>query len=430
MKLRSAAWATLTAAEQTASKRIRWADRLTSPWAPVTVLGLVFLVYLTIVESSVCTYHALQPGMKALGVFCFWWWAVVLIAGWVLRGWAAHKRERTALEESIAELEKLADKHRARLSADELAEVVTGRAAAEKALAQGVEAVKAGTIAVDALITRRLAKFRRASALDFADGFVKALAVALLVRAVLLEPFKIPSGSMLPTLEIGDQIFVNKFIYGVRLPFTNFVPFVIWRAPKRGDVIVFENPNQPNRDFIKRVVGVPGDKLRMNGRQVTLNGEPLAQKDVAAEFTTWERPADELVPWLTNPRQWLHDDWWRAPVALTQETLDGVPHWTAHSPVYSKGYGEEIVVPEGAVFVMGDNRDNSSDSRFGFLPSGGSLTFVPYGHIKGKATAIWFALGHGGLLSSTFGGTGIRTDRFFQPVTLCGDEAQPSDGTK
>ncbi len=429
MTVRSAAWAQLSSAEQAASKRVRWLDRLTSPWAPVTVLGLVFLVYLSIVESVVCTYRWLQPGMKAVGAVCFWWWAAVLVAGWVLRSWTAHKRERTALEESIAELEKLAEKNRARLAADELAAVVTQRAAAERALSHGVDAVKAATSAVDLEISRRLAKFRRASALDFADGFVKALAIALLVRAVLLEPFKIPSGSMLPTLEIGDQIFVNKFLYGVRLPFTNYVPFVIWREPKRGDVIVFENPNQPNRDFIKRVVGVPGDHIRMNGRQVTINGQALPSKDVAVEFTTWERPADELIPWLTTPRQWFHNDWRPNPIALTQESLDGVPHWTGHSPLASRGYDEEIVVPAGAVFVLGDNRDNSSDSRFGFL-AGGSLTFVPFGHIKGKATAIWFALGHGGLLSDVFGGTGVRTDRFFQPVTLCGDEARPTDGTQ
>src|SRR5262249_39006841 len=108
------------------------------------------------------------------------------------------------------------------------------------------------------LMDKNLSAWRRNSALDFGIGFAKALAVALLIRSVIIEPFKIPSGSMIPTLEIGDQIFVNKFIYGVRIPWVNRVPFVISRLPQRGDVIVFNNPVDESKDFIKRVIGIPG----------------------------------------------------------------------------------------------------------------------------------------------------------------------------
>ena len=106
---------------------------------------------------------------------------------------------------------------------------------------------------------------------------------------MLIEPFKIPSGSMIPTLEIGDQIFVNKFIYGVRMPFTNFVPFQIVREPKRGDVIVFNNPVQPDKDFIKRVIGVPGRQDR--GRRRAGDGQrrqPLELETRGRPYELWD----------------------------------------------------------------------------------------------------------------------------------------------
>jgi signal peptidase I len=232
--------------------------------------------------------------------------------------------------------------------------------------------------------------------------------VALAIRTVLIEPFRIPSGSMIPTLEIGDQIFVNKFIYGVRIPFTNYVPFRIVRAPERGDVIVFNNPVQPDKDFVKRIVGVPGDVVELKDKVVFINGKVTP--------TTLEHPA---YRYMDEGAGWAEFEG-----ALSRETLGSTLHYTLRETSDPTGLHEgPWTVPENAVFVMGDNRDKSLDSRYG-LGAGQHLgvQFVPYGNIKGKAMVIWISFSHGGLFSSLFGGTGLRTDRFFEPVGLCGTE--------
>jgi signal peptidase I len=255
---------------------------------------------------------------------------------------------------------------------------------------------------------KALGKQKRGAAGDFLGGFGKALLVALLIRTVLIEPFRIPSGSMIPTLEIGDQIFVNKFIYGVRIPFTNYVPFRIVRKPERGDVIVFNNPVSPDKDFVKRIIGIPGDVVDVTDKVVHLNGKPVPTE-------------------LENPGYRYMDErphWQQMESMLVREKLDGTIHLAMRDQSDPTGMHEgPYTVPEGHVFVMGDNRDNSEDSRYG-LGGGRQLgvQYVPYGNIKGKAMVIWISFSHGGLFSGLFGGTGLRTDRFFQPVGLCGTE--------
>jgi len=260
---------------------------------------------------------------------------------------------------------------------------------------------------------RLVPAFRKQNAVAIGIGLAKALAVALLIRTLFIEPFRIPSGSMLPTLQVGDQIFVNKFIYGVRIPWANVVPFPIVRRPERGDVIVFDNP-VTGQDYIKRVVGIPGDVIRFRDDAVYLNGHVLPGHLVSRGVEVWE--SNDGSPWRLagcpygSDRNCIFPDLWT-------ERLGNRDHEILHAvPPRADQPREEIVVPPGMVFVMGDNRDNSTDSRFGLGGPEQKVIFVPYGNIKGKAMIIWLSLSHGGLLSGAFGGTGLRADRFFQQV--------------
>jgi signal peptidase I len=387
--------------------RSLWVDRLTSAWAPVTVFGIFFALYLIVIENALCTYLWLQPALKGFGLLMVVWWAGLLMSRFVAPAFAAQRKARVAGQELFGEI---AERARAPTVKDrdkkELAEISAVMLRAT--IGTDPDAVRTAAEKVTAQADKSIGKNKRGAAGDFLGGFGKALLVALAIRTVLIEPFRIPSGSMIPTLEIGDQIFVNKFIYGVRIPFTNFVPFVIVRKPERGDVIVFNNPVQPDKDFVKRIVGIPGDEVELKDKVVYLNGKPVP--------TTVEHPA---YKYMDERGQWVELE-----AALSRETLDGTQHYTLRETVDPTGMHEgPYTVPEGAVFVMGDNRDNSEDSRYG-LGGGRNLgvQFVPYGNIKGKAMVIWISFSHGGLFSNLFGGTGLRADRFFQPVGLCGTE--------
>ncbi len=423
-------FARLSPEEQQTLTKWRWHDRLVSLWAPVTVLALVFVGYLTIVESLVCTYLWLQPLMQGLGLLCFAWWVVLLIMRTPLaKTWNGAREARYRAEEILTEVEAIANKKTfAREKAwDEVVEACVGQV---KSFGKPADEVKAASRVLEQAYDKHLKKYK-GGLLDLGGGFVRALAIALAFRAVLLDPFKIPSGSMIPTLEVGDQIFVNKFIYGVRLPFTNYVPFVIVRPPKRGDVIVFNNPVRPEVDYIKRVVAVAGDTLEFTEEGLVINGALQTRELENEQYRFWEHNEvqvtsfDSLRYWIST---WREDDWVDRPEALYRESFDGVPHLILDETNRRKSTLDKmparssIKVPDGAVFVMGDNRNNSADSRFGLGVTNG-FEFVPYGSIKGKATVIWFSLAHGGFLSSFFGGTGIRYDRFFKPVTMCGAEA-------
>jgi signal peptidase I len=292
--------------------------------------------------------------------------------------------------------------------------------------------------ALDALVDELCRRPARSAARDYVESIGTAILIALALRAFVIEAFKIPSSSMYPTLEINDHIFVNKFIYGLRIPWTDIKLFQL-RGPKRGEVIVFIKPCEPERDFIKRVIATAGETVEVRCNIVYVDGQPVPSELVAPEITYEDR--DEQHP----------EEGWRVrPVSVYRETVDGFTYETYHDegrPARDErnrkatdggkegdqlgrdfptldGVGAikdnvcsgnllpnrhpreapnqvpsiavrtkmtsdpcepqlHYVVPDGHVFAMGDNRSNSTDSRF-WGP-------VPIENIKGKALFIWLS---------------------------------------
>lgn len=211
---------------------------------------------------------------------------------------------------------------------------------------------------------------------EYGKSFFPVLAVVLVLRSFLIEPFQIPSGSMKPTLEVGDFILVNKFSYGIRLPVleTKIIPV---GDPQRGDVMVFRYPNDPRINYIKRVVGLPGDRVRYADKQLFVNGQLVERKILRTV-------ADDEVP-AGHPLQVL------AKVDIYAEKLGDEVHETRYKRLSQTPPAQEWVVPEGNYFMMGDNRDNSNDSRYWSSPDMPEELWgmVPDNYIVGKAFAIW-----------------------------------------
>lgn len=190
------------------------------------------------------------------------------------------------------------------------------------------------------------------------------LFLVLVLRSFLYEPFQIPSGSMLPTLEVGDFILVNKYTYGLRLPVIGTKVLAV-NDPQRGDVMVFKEPANPNINFIKRVIGLPGDTIRYVNKTLYVNGERVSESFVG------ERLDDYDSRFGGRPVYRIYD-----------ETIGGVTHEIRKDLMIPNRRAEgEWVVPEGQYFMMGDNRDRSNDSRF--------WGFVPDANVVGKAVYIW-----------------------------------------
>jgi signal peptidase I len=196
---------------------------------------------------------------------------------------------------------------------------------------------------------------------EYARAFFPVILVVFLLRSFLVEPFRIPSGSMLPSLYIGDFILVNKYAYGVRLPVANH-KLVALGSPRRGEVVVFRFPNEPSVNYIKRVVGIPGDRILYKGKRLYINGESVEQTDQRAY--TGAGVSGELTRVLEHLAGVSHD-------ILIGDRPD--------APL-------EFVVPAGNYFVMGDNRDHSNDSRY--------WGYVPDENLVGRAFLIWFSWDH------------------------------------
>ena len=195
---------------------------------------------------------------------------------------------------------------------------------------------------------------------EYARSFFPIILVVLLLRSFIVEPFRIPSASMMPTLQVGDFILVNKYAYGVRLPLVG-TKVVDVGEPRRGDVVVFRFPKDPSVDYIKRVVGLPGDRIAYFNKVLYINGKPAKQKSLGL---------------YTGVGSGLS----LSGASLRLEQLDGVEHKILIQNNSHLGEGEYIV-PEGHYFVMGDNRDNSNDSRF--------WGTVPEENLVGRAFMIW-----------------------------------------
>jgi signal peptidase I len=297
------------------------------------------------------------------------------------------------------------------------------------------QAIRAALLPLDELVDEHMSMARKSPLREYTESIGIAVLIAILLRGFVVEAFKIPSGSMLPTMEIGDHIFVNKVVYGMRVPFTTTKLFG-WRSPERGEVIVFINPCTPDKDYIKRVVAVANDTVEVRCDQLYINGERVPTRYVDDE--------GRCEHWDLNSR--LGEDWNMESCSLYRETLGdhtydvihppnrpeilerleagdrpngvelgyqdfptnrGVPECAAHEDqrgpdVRERSRGRielsiperdnhegpcapvrRYVVPDGHVFAMGDNRDNSHDSR-----TWGS---VPTENIKGKALFIWWS---------------------------------------
>ena len=216
--------------------------------------------------------------------------------------------------------------------------------------------------------------------LDWTAGLFPVIAVVFVLRSFLFEPFKIPSGSMIPTLLVGDLILVNKFHYGVRLPVIN-TKIVDNNLPQRGDVMVFRYPPQPSLDYIKRVVGVPGDEVAYINKTLTVNGQPVpkvAQPDFFdADSMRYGKQFQEVQSGKTYST--LNDD-------ARPAFVPGASDFQFKDQCRYSVDGVTCKVPEGHYFMMGDNRDNSLDSRY--------WGFVPESNIVGKAFFVWMNFGN------------------------------------
>ncbi len=218
--------------------------------------------------------------------------------------------------------------------------------------------------------------------LDWTAGLFPVIIVVFLLRSFLFEPFKIPSGSMIPTLWVGDLILVNKYHYGVRLPVIN-QKITEGNKPQRGDVMVFRYPPKPSQDYIKRVVGVPGDEVAYLNKRLTINGKPVATTQVPEFFDEDAmRYFPQFEEQLGDVKHRLLNDESRRAGILDAEVMDFPERGNCR---YS-AEGAVCKVPEGHYFMMGDNRDNSLDSRY--------WGFVPDRNIVGKAFFVWMNFGN------------------------------------
>jgi signal peptidase I len=322
------------------------------------------------------------------GGFMSWW-----------RERSAWKRARLEGRHLVKESRRILKKKGYRIPEATATLVAAQADAVDEALkgntADDLERVRRAIAALDDTMDEHLSFARKSTVREYSESIGVAVAIALLLRAFVVEAFQIPSGSMIPTLEVGDHIFVSKFAYGLTIPFTN-TKIVKLGEPKRGDIIVFKFPLDQSTDYIKRVVGLPGDVIEMRQEELYINGHPVARERVPRPYHYTDASSARGGPGEDREGElWL-------------ENLDGVKHETIQEPVRGPRDFERKVVPAGHVFVMGDNRDNSSDSRV--------WGTVDRDLIKGRALIVWWSRATSDSMSPIDWLKSIRWNRFFQVV--------------
>jgi signal peptidase I len=305
--------------------------------------------------------------------------------------WGVRSRARNEAKSLRRSGKRLLRRNSGKLKPEAAAEIEQSIAGVDQALSVGggMAAVEARARLAQSL-DKHLAFARKSAAREYTESIGGAILVALLLRAFIFEPFHIPSGSMIPTLLVGDFIFVNKMSYGLRIPFSDpaTVHKIGEKGPARGDVVVFMVPQHPEIDYVKRVIGLPGDRIDVKDNVVFVNGVEQTRTPVG-DYTYIE-----------------HSEYSDGDIEVTSsefiEDLGGRKHpiIVRKDPAYSRS-GSWIVGP-GRAFMMGDNRDNSADSRVE-----GGIGEIPFSYIKGRASIIWISFG---------GSMGIRFERLFHGV--------------
>ena len=233
----------------------------------------------------------------------------------------------------------------------------------------------------DAMLTEaRVAVLQQPWWLDWTAGLFPVIAIVFLMRSFLFEPFRIPSGSMLPTLLVGDLILVNKYEYGLRLPVIN-TKLTAGNPVQRGDVMVFRYPPNPNVDYIKRVIGLPGDEIAYLNKRLSINGQAVEQSTVAdffdRESMRYQKQFEESLPGQRQHRLLINEAAPAGVMAAGDFPQRGNCRYSIEGVVCK--------VPDGHYFMMGDNRDNSLDSRY--------WGFVPDANVVGRAFFVWMNFG-------------------------------------
>jgi len=343
------------------------------------------------VAIALVAQHLLRRQEFLLGSLCVFLAIFLLSTIGSATPWGVRNRARNEARSLRRSASRLLRRNRGKIPEGAAAEVEQAILAVEEALGkpQGMPAVQARH-GLDAALDKHLAFARKGAVREYTESIGGAIVVALLLRAFVFEPFHIPSGSMIPTLLVGDFIFVNKMSYGLRIPFTD--PgrvHKLWeRPPKRGDVVVFINPQHPDVDYVKRVVGLPADRIDIRENVLYVNG--VEQKRVEVGDYTYKDHSEYTDTDIdVVARMYI-------------ENLDGHQHpiLVRKDPVFQRA--GSFVVEEGRVFMMGDNRDNSADSRVE-----GGIGQIPFSYIKGRASVIWISFG---------GKVGIRLERMFRGV--------------